>query len=216
VHRANVSGGGDQLLEQGSTNDRWYLMGYEPEGNVAAFAHLSDAGTEVVRTRLDSTVLGSWKAGPLSARGFTILPDGRPALLLLQQEASARVYRAVELAEDGSVVRLTAGGAEDTGIASGRLGAVFAGSVPDSSGPAAAAMTGVVVVTPPDGNGFDVPVAASPNGTFVVVEHFSGSSPDRPGDVSLLLIDAGGRRTPVTGAAQLSVAGWSLPDASRR
>lgn len=201
------TGGKDELLQSGTTADRWYLMGYEPDGGALAFAHLSGSGTQVVVRRSDGGELRRSTVGPLSSRGFVVLSDGRPALMQLQDEGGRRVYRAVTVEPDGSVRRLTNGGSEDTGIAVGPRGTVYVGSVPGNAGTAQPAQADVAVVTPD--SGFDVPLATSPDETFVSLKHFTGSSADSPGAASITILRAGARMT-ATGDGPLDVAGWMV------
>jgi len=210
VRRANASGDGDQQLAQSGLQDRWFLMGYEPDGDVAVLAHLTPQdATEIVREKPGGAPDDAAPVSALPSRSFTVLPDGRPALLALQDEKGTRVYRAVVQEQDGSVRRLVDGDAEDTGAVQGRTGPIYVGVVPGSGTTPQPAEPNVHVLLPP--SGFDVPVATAPDGTFVAVRHFTGSSTDQPGTESILIEGADGARIPVGGDGPLDVAGWAVP-----
>jgi hypothetical protein len=107
------------------------------------------------------------------------------------------------------VLRLTSGGTEDTGVVEGERGPLYAGVVPGNGAPPAATDANVRVLLPPAG--FDVPVAASFDGTFVAVRHFTGTTTDQPGSESIVIVTDAGDRIAVNGDGPLSIAGWMLP-----
>jgi len=206
--RVNATGAGDQVLATSTAEDRWYAMGYGSEGRLL-LAHLTAAGTDVVQQQPNGQSRIIMHVGSGASRSFTVSPDGRPALLMLMQQGGRRLYRAVVGDADGSFSRLTDGGAEDTGIAwNPSNGRPSVGVVPEASDRAVAAASNADIDVPQEG--FDVPVSWSPDGSALVVRHFTGASTDQPGSETVVMIAAAGARMELPGPVPLSIAGWTL------
>ena len=60
--------------------------------------------------------------------------------------------------------------------------------------------------------GFDEPLSWAPDGTFLAVSNFAGSSLANPGRRSLVLISANGRRLDAAGNVRVEPVGWMLPE----
>jgi dipeptidyl aminopeptidase/acylaminoacyl peptidase len=204
LRRVNAGGAGDEPIVRAPLSERWYTMGYGADGGTVVLAHITTGGTEVVQRTVDGTEQSRRQVSNGSARGFTVSPDGRAAMLILVNEGGKQVYRAVSVGADGVVARLTLGGAEDTGIAwNQRTGAPTVGVV--AGGGDVAGSAGAQVLLP--GSGFDVPAAWSPDGAVLALRHFSGRSTDQPGTESIeVLMDQ--QRTPVAGSGPLAILGW--------
>jgi hypothetical protein len=210
LRRANVSAAGDQLIARSTPDSRWYLMGYQPDVGTPLLAHLSAAGTEVVTQPIGAAATGRSQVATGPSRDFTVSPEGRPALLLLTSENGHNVYRAVARGTDGSFTRLTDGGVEDTGIAwDPRTQEPSIGVVPSTAGGPVPAAPGAHTVVP--AAGFDVPLAWSPDASYLAVRHFSGGTTDQPGGETLDLVRTDNTRSVVIGSVAPEFAGWMVP-----
>lgn len=208
LRRANASGAGDQLIAHSQGASRWIPMGYTPDGATLLLAHLTPQGTEVASEQPGSAPGRGVPVSAAASRDFTVGPDGRWALLALMDEGGRKVYRALAEQPGGGVARLTAGGVEDTGIAwNPRSGEPTVGVVPEVAGSAVPPAAGARTEAP--ATGFDVPLGWSPDGAWLAVRHFSGSSTDQPGSETLQIVGQGGRRGDVTGGGPVIFVGWT-------
>ncbi len=207
LRRVNAGGAGDQSLASSGAADRWYLFGYTADGRSVELAHVTTAGTAFAAATPGTAPATGAPITTSSSRDFITAPDGRPALLALENENGKQVYRALARLPGGSVARLTAGGVEDTGIAwNPRTGQATVGVVPSAPGQPAPAANGASTVVPPAG--FDVPVAWSADGELLALRHFSGTSTDDPGQETVVVLSAAGR-VELQSAAPLTIAGWA-------
>lgn len=208
VRRVNASGAGDQSLAVSGAADRWYLFGYATDGRSVELAHLTDAGTAFDRGAPGAKPQSEQPVSSGASRGFTVSPDGRPALLALSNEDGREVYRALAQQADGTFARLTQGGREDTGIAwDPRTGEATVGVVPAAPGQPVPAATGARTIVPP--SGFDVPVAWSADGALLALRHFSGATTDDPGTETIVVLN-GANRQEIKSAQPLGIAGWAV------
>jgi hypothetical protein len=207
LRRVNASGAGDQSLAVSGDADRWYLFGYAADGRSVELAHLTGGGTAFDQIVPGAKPQGERPISPGASRGFTVSPNGRPALLALQNEGGRQVYRALAQQPDGTFARLTQGGVEDTGIAwNPRSGEAAVGVVPAMPGELVPAAPGARAIVP--AGGFDVPVAWSPDGALLALRHFSGATTDDPGTETIVVL-RGDQRVELQSAQPLTIAGWA-------
>jgi hypothetical protein len=57
-------------------------------------------------------------------------------------------------------------------------------------------------------SGFDVPLSWSPDGSYLIIRHFEGSSTAHPGPSWLWTIDSNGQRRKLSGLSDVTIAGW--------
>lgn len=209
LRRVNMAGAGDQLLATDTAATRWYVMGYSSDGAAAFLARIDPQGTSVSRVQPGGAPDAGVRVSAGASRSFAVSSQGCPALLALVPENGREVYRAFGCAGD-AYVRLTAGGAEDTGVAwNPATNTVSVGVVPaagDAARPSAARPEAQVVVPPA---GFDVPLAWSRHGEYLAVQHFNGATTDQPGQASLAAVARNGVRLDITADKPPEFAGWT-------
>ncbi len=202
----HTSAGGFGVFPIGFTND-----------SALIFAALSISGTDIYRVRDREAPEFLVHASDNIARDWTISPDGR--------ELS---YLAPELHRERYVHRLHVVSTEDgrpldenrTAVASNEQfspvwtpdgDAITVGqeAYPDSSAPAMTlSQTGETEALTPPAAGFDVPLAWSPDGRYLVARSFDGVSAHEPGRESIVVISKEGQRLPVEGRSEVIVIGW--------
>lgn len=153
------------------------------------------------------------RLGDGAARDFKIAPDGS-ALLYLALEGTPPHYRA-RVAEfaTGQVrdVLPQRSRSEDVGVAwrRGQPSVPSVGSILQGTG--AAGQVAIEAAPAPfieTAQGFDAPVAWSPDGRLLLVRSFSGKTADDPGKEQPALVDAEGARKPLTGNGPIEIVGW--------
>jgi hypothetical protein len=144
-----------------------------------------------------------------AARGFSLSPDGQALafLRLLPADGGARYEAATADLQSGDVRPLFPDitRAEDTGVAWLSTG-VTAVSAVDGDG-SGLLLTSAEAPLERNTSGFDVLIAASPDGRWMAVRAFAGGDPRRPGAEAMQFIGVDGRRVRVPGG--LSWIGWT-------
>lgn len=196
--------------------DRLFPVGYRPDGMRLLYARFERGGAFLhdVRTRdgADSRIA---RLGDGAARDFKLSPAA-DALLYLALTGAPPRYRAMLLdVSTGDVRPLLPGGAsrEDVGVA-WRTGAAPAPA--PSAGYLPADVAGGRIVVPTAAarpisvraRGFDVPVAWSADGRWLVVRAFSGDNADAPGREDMMVVDTDGNRQPLAAGGAVEFVAW--------
>ncbi len=215
LEEIGVRDGTTRELARADASARLYPVGYAPDGDRFYYLRFDRDGGFLyeVRTRTG----GARRVARLTdgaARDFTLSPDGSAMLYLALGGSPAR-YRAMEVdlaTGDVRPVLPEEGRAEDVGVAwrPGTSAQPTTGVITGTAG-----VTGRVVLGTDEAatlaersDGFDVPVAWSPDGRFLAVRSFSGASADDPGREAPVLLDAEGGRHPLMGDGTIEFIGW--------
>ncbi len=193
-------------------------------GDTLYYASVSPDGTDLYRLE-DGEPAYVARLSDDIARDWQLSPDGRSlAYLVLQEREPGRLGFTTQ------VLGLT-------DKASGEFAALASrdASAPDEFGPLWQPGTGAltlgrleesgasaVVAVSPDtaeaalsaaDSGFDVPLSWSPDGAYLVVRSFSGSSADDPGTSRVYVLAPDGTRAAVSASSDVQIIGW-LPAAN--
>jgi hypothetical protein len=191
-----------------------FPAGYGTDARLFYHVRFQREGAFLVETNTESRAVREVaRLGDGAARDFKIAPDGS-SLLYLALEGSPPRYRA-RVAEfvTGQVrdVLPQRSRSEDVGVAWRRglpsvpsvgsilQGAGATGQVATEAAPAPFIETA---------QGFDAPVAWSPDGRLLLLRSFSGKTADDPGKEQPVLVDAEGARRPLTGNGPIEIVGW--------
>jgi Tol biopolymer transport system component len=226
--KVDVSDGSETLLMQADDVLELFPMGYSPDGTFLYFAQITLGGTHfgVVAAAGGSPRL-LVQASDEPARDWHLSPDGSRVAFLARQPTDDRIaIRAfvVELVEGGTPQPLSDfSGALDAGEHFNPLWhpdgeRVAVGRTP-ADGASAAALVSLAggeleEVTPGPEQGFDVPAGWSPEGDYLAVRSFEGSSAVEPGREHLVIIEWGKGRQAVADKGNLEFIGW-LPNGSQ-
>ena len=192
-----------------------YPVGFARDGALI-FAELSNGGTDVYRVHEQAPARLLFHASDQIARDWQISPDGRALSYLAPEVAAERVVHRVQ------VVELTAGRErpfeEQADGAAEQFAPVWrpdgAVTVGREAYPAtnASAVTlspdGTAEALPAPAQGFDAPLAWSPDGRYLAARSFDGSSSYQPGRESMVVISVDGERRSVTARNELIFIGW--------
>jgi len=221
-----VSDGEETLLMQADDVLELFPIGYSPDGTSLYFAQIVLSGTHfgaVAATGGSPRLLVQASDEP--ARDWHLSSDGSRITFLARQPTDDRIaIRAfvVELVEGGEPQPLTD---FSEGLDAGdHFNPVWhpdgeriaLGRTPDD-GFSAAALVSLAEgeldeVTPGPDQGFDVPVSWSPEGDYLAVRSFEGSSAAQPGREHLVLIELGKGRQTVADRGNLEFIGWLTND----
>ncbi|MCE7927945.1 MAG: hypothetical protein DYG91_05510 [Chloroflexi bacterium CFX7] len=187
IYRVGTAGDGEREVRGFEGVLGVYIAGIDPLGRLASVV-IDGRGSTAYRDGAEAAHLSTQ-----ITRDWELSPDGE-WLAFIESDASAGLqYRAkvVSLAgsTQGQVAAQSAGGGQQLGV-SWRPGAASPtfGQEP--------AVTGAGVVAAQAGTtGFDVPLAYSPGGEHLAVQHWSGAGFERPGNVTLELLAEDGSRT---------------------
>ncbi|MSP22031.1 MAG: hypothetical protein EXR66_03260 [Dehalococcoidia bacterium] len=192
-------------------------IGFAADGAVV-FAELSTKGTDVYRVREGAPPVLVAHASDQIARDWRMSPEGTQLSYLAPELLAERwVHRASVLDIAGGAARALpatpAPLAEQFGpvwTPDGR--AVTLGREP-LEGESAAALTvildgGTAAALASPRVGFDVPLAWSPSGGYLVARSFDGASSHEPGRESMVVIAEDGTRTELNTASELIFIGW--------
>jgi len=182
------------------------------------FTRLAMTGTDVFRTRAQGEPALLFHASDHIARDWRLSPDGRSLSFLAPEPVAERiVHRARVVAVDGARERsLPAPAARATEqygpVWSPDGGALAVGQEAFESPRQPAAVLGLdgrVRALPPPARGFDVPLAWSADGAYLVVRSFDGTNSHRPGNASMVIVATDeGKRIPLSSATELIFIGW--------
>lgn len=201
-----------------------FPIAFSPDGASLYYAQIGSAGTHFGRLSLaDGSAALFLQASPSLARDWRLSPDGSRIVFLAPTKAGDKVYM------HPYVVDLTEAEPQARPLAA------FAGQDhfspiwnPDSRtitlGTSATAITvGAVAMVPSAGGhpqvgpvpseGFDVPIAWSPDGRFLVVRSFQGPTPHNAGRSRMVVIAPDGSRWPLGQGQDVKFIGWLNPKA---
>jgi len=220
--KVDVSDGSETPLMQADDVLGLFPVGYSPDGASLYFAQAILSGTHfgvVTATRGSPRLLV--QASDEWARDWHLSPDGTRVVFLAGQPTDDRIASrafVVELVEGAEPQPLSDfSQALDAGDhfnpvwhPDGQRIAV--GRTPDDGFRAAALVSlaegKLDEVTPGPDQGFDVPASWSPEGDYLAVRSFEGSSAAQPGREHLVLIELGKARQTVADKGNLEFIGW--------
>jgi Tol biopolymer transport system component len=224
--KLDVSDGSETVLMHVDDALGLYPISYSPDGSSLYFAEIILSGTHfgAVPAAGDSAQL-LVQASDQVARDWHLSPDGSYVAFLAGQPTDDRIaVRAfvVELVEGAEPQPLSDLAATlDAGdhfnpvwYPDGER--VTLGRTP-ADGASAAALVSLPggeleEVTPGPDQGFDVPVGWSPDGDYLAVRSFEGSSAAQPGREHLVIIELGKGREMVADGGNLEFIGWLAGD----
>lgn len=224
--KVDVSDGEETLLMQADDVLELFPIGYSPDGTSLYFAQIVLSGTHfgAVAAAGGSPRL-LVQASDEPARDWHLSSDGSRITFLARQPTDDRIaIRAfvVELVEGGEPQalsdfsegldvgdhfnpvwhpdgqRIAVGRTPDDGFSAAALVSLAEGELDE--------------VTPGPDQGFDVPVSWSPEGDYLAVRSFEGSSAAQPGREHLVLIELGKGRQTVADRGNLEFIGWLTND----
>ncbi len=224
--RVDVSDGSETVLLEEQEVFELFPIGYSPDGASLYFAQIVLSGTHfgAVAAAGDSPRL-LVQASDEPARDWHLSPDGSRVAFLARQPTDDRIGIRAFVAE-------LVEGAEPQPLAdfSKALDAgdhfnpvwhpdgerITVGRSP-ADGASAAALVSLTEreleeVTPGPDQGFDVPAGWSPEGDYLVVRSFEGSSAAQPGREHLVIIELGEGRETVADRGNLEFIGWLADD----
>lgn len=196
-----------------------YSLAHGPAGTLA-FARITLSGTDFGWAATDAPPV---HVSDESARDWHLSPDGTHAAFLARQRTDGRIAVrsfVVELEFGATPTPLSAlSTALDTGDHFNPVWrpdgvGVTVGHTPAEGGKGAAAVLvsleggPLEEVEPGPEQGFDVPVAWSPDGRYLVVRSFEGTSAAQPGRERLTVIEQGLGRKAVAERGNLEFVGW--------
>lgn len=192
-----------------------YPIDFSPDGAWLYYAVLSPSGTDLARA---PTAGGEVEAlAHLSdgvARDWRLSPDGTRLAYLAQAPKGAETAFEAQVLDlsTGSVDAPLAGAAvaqfspvweQDGSLTIGRL---------EGDGPARLSAGGArlsqALPTQPSGGGFDVPLSWSPDGRYLAVRSFEGTSLADPGPSRVAVASRDGARRPLSPLSDVIIAGW--------
>jgi dipeptidyl aminopeptidase/acylaminoacyl peptidase len=225
--RVSLSGSGQTAGSTGeavliSAEAALFPVGFSPDGKRLYYTQLSASGTE-----LGQVPTGGGPPSLLAhlgddfTRDWHLSPDGtRLAFLAPQQSQAGTVLRAMVMELSGSAY----GGQLRPALAAGdlpaqefnpiwhpsdgdlTLGRLVLG---ERSAPAMLVNASEVERLEAPSQGFDVPLAWSPDGRTLALRSFQGDLDSDPGPWHLVLLDTQGQRREVTGESEISFVGWT-------
>jgi hypothetical protein len=232
------TGGEVSLVEvdvtDGSENVLWtepnvlglYPIGYSAApavGGALVYARITVSGTDFGWVGAETP---PGHASNESARDYHLSPDGTRVAFLARQRTDGRIAMRTFVTQLGApdALPVSVSGVPE---AVDHFNPVWRGddvlTVGRTPGEGEASTAAVMVsledgaledVKPGPEQGFDVPVAWSPDGRYLVVRSFEGSSAAQPGRERLTVIEEGSGRTAVGEQGSLEFIGW-LSGASR-
>jgi Tol biopolymer transport system component len=224
--KVDVSDGGETLLMQADDVLGLFPIGYSPDGGSLYFAQIVLSGTHFgAVAAAGGTPQLLVQASDEPARDWHLSPDGTRVTYLARQPTDDRIAIqafVVELVE-GAEPQPLSDFSEDLDVGDhfnpvwhpdGERIAV--GRTPDDGFKAAALVSlaegELGEVTPAPDQGFDVPVSWAPEGDYLAVRSFEGSSAAQPGREHLVLIELGKGRQTVADGGNLEFIGWLTSD----
>jgi hypothetical protein len=216
----NVTDGSEDALRTEPDVLGLFPIGYSSApvvGGALVFARITISGTDFGWVGAETEPLHATNE---SAGGYHISPDGTRVAFLARQRTDGRFAMRTFVTQLGApnatlvsvaavlpdVDHFNPVWRDDATITLGRT--------PAEGEAAAAALLvpldggGTSEVAPGPEQGFDVPVAWSPDGRFLVVRSFEGSSATEPGREQLTVIEEGSGREAVGEQGSLEFIGW--------
>jgi Tol biopolymer transport system component len=190
-------------------------------GGALVYARITISGTDFGWVGADTPL----HATNESALGYHISPDGTRVAYLARQRTDGRFAMRTFVTELGAPdatpleVAAVPEGTDHFSPVWRDDATVTVGRTPAEGEAAAAALLvsldgGAEDVEPGPDQGFDVPVAWSPDGRYLVVRSFEGASAADPGREQLTIIEEGSGREVVGGQGSVEFIGW-LPGGPR-
>lgn len=184
------------------------------------YARIWSKGTDFASVG-PSGIVGTWvHASDEQARDWHLSPDGTRVAFLARQRTDGRIAMRAFVAGPGATPEplSTVAAALDVGDHFNPVwrdtATVTVGRTPAEGEDAAAAVLvsleegAVETVEPGPEQGFDVPVAWSADGRYLVVRSFEGTSAAQPGRERLMIIEEGSGRKAVGEQGNLEFIGW--------
>jgi len=220
--QVDVSDGSETLLMEASDILELFPIGYSSDGESLYLARITIRGTDFeALPATGGTPEILVHASDQTARDWHLSPDGGRIAFLAGQATDSRIAARAFVADliAGAVPQPLSSFADglDVGdhfnpvwhpdgdrIAVGRLlaeGGSAAAVVSLSDGELGEA-------TPGPQRGFDVPVGWSPDGSYLAVRSFEGSSPSQPGRERLVIVELGKGRAELGDGGTLDFIGW--------
>jgi len=219
--KVDVSDGSETLLMEVDDVLELFPIGYSADGDSLYFAEFVLSGTHFGAVAAGGSPRLLVQASDEAARDWHLSPDGTRVAYLARQPTDDRIaVRAfvVELVEGAEPQPLSDfASALDAGDHFKPLWhpdgeRIAVGRTPDDgfSAVALVSLAGgeLEEVTPGPDQGFDVPAGWSPEGDYLAVRSFEGSSAAEPGREHLVAIEMGKERQTVADKGSLEFIGW--------
>jgi len=196
-----------------------FPVGFSPDGDRFYYTQISAAGTELGQVPTGSgfpSLLAH--LGDDFTRDWHLSPDGdRLAFLTPQQSPAGTVLRAMVMELNGTFQlrpALPTGDwpaqdfnpiwhPKDGDLTLGRL------TLGEAKAPAIRVDASEVKPLEAPSQGFDVPLAWSPDGSTLALRSFQGNLESKSGPYHLILLDAEGQRREVKAESEISFVGWA-------
>lgn len=193
-----------------------FPIGYAADGGLV-YARLTTEGTQILSVREGRAPTQLFHASDDIAREWRISPDGQRIVFLAPVETMERIQHRTHVAvlSNGAPVDvpgLTTIDGEQYGPLWSPGGNVLAVGR-QASPPDAGAITlldldgGARGLAGPE-EGFDIPMAWSPDGAYLAIRSFDGVDASHPGAESTVIVDLEGGRYPVTADTEIIFIGW--------
>jgi hypothetical protein len=193
-----------------SSSSALFPAGFSPGEGAFYFVEITPGASELRMLAPDGTAVKS--AGHLSddlTRDWTLSPDGARLAFLALSVAGERVTsRAMVLdLASGKVTPAAEAGGDQFGPAWSPRGALSIGEIAaDAAAPGPARTNGQPTLPGPVA-GFDVPAGWSPDGRFLAVRTFQGSSAATPGSSALAVVGPNNFRKTLA-SQEVTFIGW--------
>jgi Tol biopolymer transport system component len=207
----STSGSDEHVLVSSPSDQALFPVGFTPDGSTLYDVALSDKGTQLFALDIASGV--QTPIAQLSdglTRDWALSPDGSQlaylALTYTPDAINSRAY-VVDLST-AQIEPVTDLAVSAFGPVWDASGALVVGTLSrDGEGSFIRMQDGATSKKIVTGKGFDVPLAFSPSGAYLV-RTFEGASAATPGHASLTLIDTNGERHVLT-SNDVTLVGWS-------
>lgn len=191
-----------------------YPVGQDATNNII-FAKLTPSGTDVLAVnRISKDTTNLFHASNEFARDFSLSPSKTQLSYLVAMEQFERLnYQTVIYdLNSGKLTTYTSDSYEQFSpkwvprtdlLSIGRI------NMKNRSGAVILFSEKSLEELPPPKHGFDVPISWSPDGRYLSIKNYSGTSGLQPGSSSLMIIDRNlGTRTLLESASETTVVGW--------
>jgi Tol biopolymer transport system component len=220
--QVDVSGGSETLLMEAGDILELFAIGYSSDGKSLYLARITIQGTDFeALPAMGGTPEVLVHASDQPARDWHLSPDGDSIVFLARQATDSRIAVRASVADlvGGGVPQPLSSFAEDLD-AGDHFNSVWhpdGDRIAVGRSPADGASTAAVVslsdgelaeATPGPQRGFDVPLGWSPDGSYLVVRSFEGSSAAQPGREHLVIMELGKGRAEVDDGGTLDFIGW--------
>ena len=214
-----AQGAGESVLV--SAEAALFPVGFSPDGKGLYYTQLSAGGTDLGQVAAGGSPSLVAHLGDDFTRDWHLSPDGgRLAFLAPQQSQAGTVLRAMVMEFGGDVqlrpVLPAADGPTqefnpiwhpaDGDLTLGRL------TLGERSAPAMRVSASGSRRLDGPSQGFDVPLAWSPDGETLALRSFEGDQESSLGPWRLVLLDSAGQRREVNGESEISFVGWTAGD----